>query len=318
VDVYCEFGGETITKSQNVNYAAGALNTFVSGFVGDTSVAIIRLPTETAEGSIKIAIDCTLFQLEDVMIAIKQFVRNPSAGNYVFSADGVNETVTIAGPLAYPTGYESGMWYVDSDGDLLADIYFSYGGPGADIIPLVGNLGSLDTIVFSDSDGMWYVDTDRDRVADLQFLYGAPGHVPVVGDVNQDGIDDIAVFSNGWWFVDINGNHIADQVFMYGTVGDIPILGDVDQDGKIDRVVVDTGGVWHVDTDMSGTSNIDFVYGAVGDKPLVGDLDRDGKDDIVAVDNLGVWHVDTNKDYLANLNFLYGTAAMTPLAGEIR
>jgi hypothetical protein len=93
VDIYCEFGGDAITTPQNVDYAAGELSTFVSGFMGDTSSAIIRLPTETADGSIKISIDCTAFQLEDVHIAIKQFVWNPGAGGWKDSTGTYKSTI---------------------------------------------------------------------------------------------------------------------------------------------------------------------------------------------------------------------------------
>jgi hypothetical protein len=60
----------------------------------------------------------------------------------------------------------------------------------------------------------------------LVFLYGGPGNTPIIGDVNQDGTDDTAVFSDGLWFVDINGNHIADLVFLYGAPGCVPVVGD--------------------------------------------------------------------------------------------
>ena len=61
----------------------------------------------------------------------------------------------------------------------------------------------------------------------MVFLYGASGHVPVVGDINQDGLDDTAVFSDGLWFVDTTGNHIADLVFGYGIAGDVPLVGNI-------------------------------------------------------------------------------------------
>jgi hypothetical protein len=77
------------------------------------------------------------------------------------------------------------------------------------------------------SNGWWFVDTTGNHIADIVFLYGAPGHVPVVGDINQDGTDDTAVFSNGWWFVDTTRNHIADLVFLYGAPGCVPVVGNI-------------------------------------------------------------------------------------------
>ena len=54
VDIYGELGGAAITTTQNVDYAAGATNTFESDVAGDTSSAIIKLPTETLKGSINL------------------------------------------------------------------------------------------------------------------------------------------------------------------------------------------------------------------------------------------------------------------------
>ena len=320
VDVYCKFGDDEVTTTQGVTYTAGATNTIKSGFPNDTSSAIIKLPTKTKKGSISIAINCAAFQLNAVTITLGEFVKNPPrAGDYTFVADGVESVVTITSPLVYPSVYRNGWWFVDTTGDLIADLNFEYmGSTDVLVIPLVGNLGSLDTILFDGSSGRWYVDINNDRTPDLIFAYGASGNIPVVGDVNQDSVDDVIVYSNGWWIADTDGDHVADLGFMYGNAGDIPILGDINGDGLDDRVVVDdTTGVWHVDTGMSGTSDIDFVYGAVGDKPLVGDLEQNGKDAIVVVDSGGIWHIDTDQDYVSNIDILYGNEDMTPLAGEI-
>ena len=272
VVVVCTLGGETVTKPVPVDYTPGAINEFESGFACDTSSAIIKLPTETQEGYIKITINCSecpgfsdTWRLDDVMIAIKQFVRNPlTAGDYVFSADGVDETVTITAP----------------EGQGIA--------------------------VFRD--GMWYVDTDGDRVADKFFWYGLANDVPVVGDINQDGVDDIAVFRNGEWYVDTTGDHVSDVVFWYGLADDVPVVGDIDQDGK-DDIAVFRNGHWFVDTEYTkGTppaADSVFWYGIADDNPVVGDIDQDGLDDTVVV-RAENWYVDTNKSHAQNYDFVYG------------
>jgi hypothetical protein len=317
VDIYCEYGADALTTPQYVDYAAGATNTFVSGF-GDTSSVEITLPTEMGPGSITIDIDPTGFQLEDVHIALKQFVWNPAAGDYVFSADGIVETVTIKEPLTYSTVYKDGLWFVDSDGNLIADICFLYEGsyvPAVNRIPLVGDLyGCADSLIIYDS-GWWSVDTNHDRLTDEFFKCGGPA-TPLVGDVNHDGTDDIIAFNDGVWYVDTTGNHKWDTVFMYGAAGSIPLVGDVNQDGKDDIVIV-TGSAWYVDTTGNQKPNLAFLYGGLGTTPLVGDVNHDGKDDVVIFTN-GLWFVDTDKTYTPNLVFLYGTTGMIPLAGEIR
>jgi hypothetical protein len=141
VDIDCDFGGLTASTTQDVNYDLGATNTFVSNVGGDTSLAIIKLPTEDDTGSIKIRINCTAFLLEDVHIAIKQFVRNPTAaGDHVFTAEGVDETVTITAPSGHCAIWRDGVWYVDTDGDHLADLHHWQGITGDK--PLIGDFNN--------------------------------------------------------------------------------------------------------------------------------------------------------------------------------
>ncbi|NAT11417.1 hypothetical protein C4E22_07785, partial [ANME-1 cluster archaeon AG-394-G06] len=226
VDIYCKFGDDEMTTTQNVNYAAGALNVFTSGFPSDTSSAIIKLPTETVEGSIEITITCTAFHLDDVMIAIKQFVRNPTtAGDYDFTADGVKETVSITAPGGRGIVFDNGRWFVDTTGDHVADKVFMYGFPGA--TPLIGDFGSEDTAVVGTLLGhyLWFVDTTGNHEADEVFFFGVAGaeSTPLVGDIDQDGTEDIAVIGayggNYKWFVDTNGDQVADEEFWFGFAG---------------------------------------------------------------------------------------------------
>jgi hypothetical protein len=181
IDAYCDIGGETATTTQDVDYTPGATNTFVTNVGGDTSSAITKLPTETVNGSINITINCTAFYLDDVMFAIKQFVRNPTtAGDYVFSADGVDETVSITAPGGHGTTvFRNGVWYVDTNGDGVADLYYWYG--AAVFTPLVGDInndGTNDKILFKD--GVWYVDTNGDCQPDLYIWFGTTGDVPLL------------------------------------------------------------------------------------------------------------------------------------------
>ena len=74
---------------------------------------------------------------------------------------------------------------------------------------------------------MWAVDTTGNHIADLIFAYGIAGDVPLVGDINQDGTDDIAIFRNGMWGVDTTGDHLPDLIFAYGIAGDVPLVGNM-------------------------------------------------------------------------------------------
>ena len=331
VDVYCEFGGDAVTTLVNVNYTAGGLTTFVSGFSTEIASAIIKLPTETAEGSIKLVIDSTAFQLEDVHVAIKQFVRNPlTADDYTFTTDdGKTATVSITAAGGRGIVFRNGQWYIDSDGDHIADKFFMYGQAGD--IPLIGDINcdcDDDTIyvkVETNKSLGWYCDTNYDHIADEIFWYGKEGDIPLVGDVNQDGTDDIIyvktnlTYQTYIWYVDTNCDHVADEDFWYGAAGMTPLVGDVDQDGLEDTVVVrDIGGsgYWIVDSNYSHNYNFILWYGLFTDIPLIGDVYRVGRSDMVAFRD-GAWYVDKNHDESADDLFWYGKAGDIPLIGNL-
>lgn len=61
--------------------------------------------------------------------------------------------------------------------------------------------------------------------------------VPLVGDFNGDGLDQVAIFVAGQWYVDLNGNGVWDEGDLWlklGTELDRPVIGDWDGDGKAD------------------------------------------------------------------------------------
>jgi len=70
--------------------------------------------------------------------------------------------------------------------------------------------------------------------------FGAAGDIPVVGDFNGDGIDEVGFFRNGKFYLDTNGNRQLDEtdrVVELGREGDYPVVGDWDGDG-VDDVAV--------------------------------------------------------------------------------
>ena len=338
VDVYCKMrvGGEEVEYGptpQVVDYNPSATSTFLVEYPEEapvsTATVTLTLPTEKANGSINITIDCSSLDfLEDVHIAIRQFVRNPTtAGDYDFIADGVTETVKIiATPGGRCTVFRAGGWYVDTNGDLGADIYFNLGLAGD--IPIVGDItgnGYTDVAVVRDVSGglLWYIDTDGNYIPDQWVFYGLADDIPMVGDMDGNGSSDRAVVrtvdGNLLWYIDTNLDGIADQWVFYGLADDIPMVGDMDGDGSSDRAVVrNVGGnlLWYIDTNLDRVADMWIYYGHVGDIPLVGHIAGDWTSDR-AVFRGNLWYVDLNLDCIPDKWIPYGLAGDTPLTGDI-
>ena len=76
--------------------------------------------------------------------------------------------------------------------------------------------------------------------------------LPVVGDFNGDGIDELGVYKLGRWYLDTNGDHhinALDRVYELGGPDDLPVVGDWDGDGVEEpgvyqpRIVIDAEDV---------------------------------------------------------------------------
>jgi hypothetical protein len=82
--------------------------------------------------------------------------------------------------------------------------------------------------------GVWFIPTEQGV---KKFRFGLPGSIPVTGDFNGDGHDDLGVYYRGEWFLDLNGNGVWDAGDLWaklGTEKDRPVVGDWDGDGKDD------------------------------------------------------------------------------------
>jgi hypothetical protein len=97
VDVYTNIGGDIVTTKQKIDYGPGGITSIVSPF-GGGSEATLTLPTDSVDGSLVISLPASIV-LTNVTIGINRFVRNPAIpGEYVFTADGVPETVQLSNP----------------------------------------------------------------------------------------------------------------------------------------------------------------------------------------------------------------------------
>jgi len=175
----------------------------------------------------------------------------------------------------------------------------------------------------------------------LTVAFGYAADLPVSGDWNGDGTDDIGVWrpSTRQFFLDLNGNHRWDlprggdlRIDGFGLATDLPVTGDWNGDGTDDI------GVWRPSTgefllDANGNRRWDGVpggdlqtaaFGAATDRPVAGDWNGDGTDDI------GLWRPSTRQFRLdANGNHrwdgvaggdvltgTFGAATDVPVAGR--
>jgi hypothetical protein len=167
--------------------------------------------------------------------------------------------------------------------------------------------------------------------------FGKTGDIPVVGDWNNDGFDEIGVFrivnGQGRWYLDLNGNGVwepgLDAVYTnFGKTGDIPVVGDWNNDG-FDEIgvfrIVNGQGRWYLDLNGNGVwePGLDAVYtnfGQAGDIPVVGKWNGDSLDKIGVFRN-GIWYLDlqgnmTWEGVSVDRRYLFGLAEDIPVVGR--
>lgn len=122
--------------------------------------------------------------------------------------------------------------------------------------------------------------------AELRFG-GAPGDVPMLGDLDGDGLAEACVVRGSRLLCDSGHDGGAAELaidFGYGaTAGDVPLLGDIDGEGRADPCMV-RGDRFLCDTAHNGgTAEVVVRFGEPGDVPFLADFDGDGDADPCAL-----------------------------------
>ncbi len=124
---------------------------------------------------------------------------------------------------------------------------------------------------------------------DLACVFFGLDGIPLVGDWNGDGDDDIGIYLDRLFRLDLDESCswtlATDQVYLFGLQGDEPITGDWNGDGDDDiGIYRPSNRLFLMDRDESGTwtppGDQGCLFGLLGDKPIIGDWNADGDDDI--------------------------------------
>ena len=92
--------------------------------------------------------------------------------------------------------------------------------------------------------------TDEQALKKLKkdITFGMLDGVPLSGDFDGDGADEVAIYKDGYWLLDLNHNGAWDEkdlLARLGKEGDQPVVGDWDGDGKDDIGIY--GPMWQGD-----------------------------------------------------------------------
>lgn len=138
--------------------------------------------------------------------------------------------------------FRAGKWYLDHNGNgawdgTVVDRLFSFGIAGD--VPVTGDWsGNGVSKIGVFRSGAWYLDQNGNGAwngtggltADVRYSFGIAGDVPVVGDWNGNGADNIGVYRAGSWYLDYSGTgawegRIADQFVGFGVSVHKPLVG---------------------------------------------------------------------------------------------
>jgi hypothetical protein len=165
--------------------------------------------------------------------------------------------------------------------------------------------------------------------------WGSYGSIPVSGDYNRDGIDDLAVWNKNdgkWYIVKLNNDGTLGNAIAYGVKwGDssmTPVPGDYDGDGKYDLALFKPStGEWYIaklksDRTLGAALAFGVKWGDSSMTPVSGDYDGDGKYDLALFKpSTGEWYIaklKSDRTLGAALAFgvKWGDSSMTPVSGD--
>ena len=175
---------------------------------------------------------------------------------------------------------------VDGDGDL--DVLIASAGDDKiawyenDPIPTVPDAVGI----FRSSQSRWFQGVSGNGTVDNAVNFGASGDVPLVGDWDGDGVEDIGIHraNEARIALDTGSDGTTDRSFTLGAAGmDTVLVGDFNGDQRDDLLIYRASQArFYFDLDADGDIDRSHTLGAANiDTVLVGDFDGDNTDDVL-------------------------------------
>ena len=162
------------------------------------------------------------------------------------------------------------------------------------------------------ANGSWDAESGGDVHHYFQIASIDDTALPIIGDWDGDGVDDLGLYDQGRFYLDLTANGSWDaesggdahHYFNLASIDDtaLPVIGDWDGDG-IDELGLYNQGRFYLDTSENGSwdsvtggdTHYNFgltsIHGTA--RPLVGDFDGNGVDDL-GLFNQGRFYLDSN------------------------
>jgi hypothetical protein len=219
--------------------------------------------------------------LRDATGAIRSFYYgNP--GDVPFMGDWDCDGVDTPGLYRRSDGY---AYLRNSNTQGVADVSFFFGNP--EDIPIAGDFDGdgCDTLsLYRPSEQAFYIIDHLGSgdaglgAADARFVFGNPGDVPVVGDWDGDGIDEVGLHrpdTGFFYWRNTLTTGVGDGQIFFGDPGDRFIAGDwIDHDGRDTPAVFRPGAItfYFRETLTQGVADSQLVFGRSGWLPVSGDF----------------------------------------------
>jgi len=163
-------------------------------------------------------------------------------------------------------------WKISNNGDGVINQTIAFG--NLQSIALAGDMtgnGYADLVTYNRNKAIWKVYDPHQHAVIEQISFGSGGlGIPLLGDFNNDGKDDLVLFNKGKWKVSYDGDGAVDATYHFGgSTGDVPVITDVNGDTSPDLGIFNNG-TWVFDFNHDGSADSVYTNGKAGFTPLAG------------------------------------------------